>query len=108
MTSFLISRWDIASQQWREEMGISAFSVGDALAKAKALRVRGVLRATPIQANHPAKLAPLALPFKPSSDPTFPRPAGYRRPPSPSARRRGKGAGGNGLSGRLENLPMLA
>jgi hypothetical protein len=85
---FSIERWDYPNRQWVHNWTVNAESQPHALRLARLTGFACRIRAVPIADGPDAGIAPLSLPFKPTSDPTFYRPKGYHRPPSPAARRK--------------------
>lgn len=89
---YSIERWVYPEKKWVHAWTTDALNTGHALKQARTLGYACRIRAVAIPNGPDAGIAPLSLPFKPSSDPTFARPKGYHRPPSPAARRKQKNA----------------
>ncbi len=85
---YQVDHWSAQQARWTTHGTVNAFGRSNALDLAKRIVPPGPFRVQPVANAPQANICPLALPYRPSSDPTFARPKGYTRPPSPAARRK--------------------
>jgi hypothetical protein len=86
--TYAIDHWNASQAKWVHITTVQAFSKANATTQVRPILPNGPFRVQAISNGPDAGITPMSLPWKPTTDPTFYRPKGYKRPPSPAARRK--------------------